>query len=70
MAVDGVLFLRAHSVRVLPAYPHTTHAACVLDNWPFMRFNYHLDDEVASLSPPGTAVNDSKRVRLHRARVG
>ena len=70
MAVDGVLFLRAHNVRVLTVHPHTTHVACVLDNGPFKRFNYHLNNEIASLSRPGTAVNDSKRVRLHRARVG
>ena len=59
MAIDGVVFLRKHNVRVVTVHPHTTHLTCVLDNGPFRRFNYFLSDEVARLSPPGTAVSDS-----------
>jgi hypothetical protein len=59
MAVDGVVFLHEHNVRVMTVHPHTTHLTCVLDNGPFKRFNWFLKDEVASLSPPGTAANDS-----------
>ena len=58
MAVDGVVFLHQHNVRVLTVHPHTTHLTCVLDNGPFKRFNYFLKDEVASLSPPGTPASD------------
>lgn len=59
MAIDGVVFLHKHNVRVLTVHPHTTHLTCVLDNGPFKRFNWFLRDEVASLSPPGTAASDS-----------
>lgn len=59
LAVDGVVFLLQHNVRVLTVHPHTTHLTCVLDSGPFKRFNFFLRDEIARLSPPGTAVNDS-----------
>ena len=59
MAIDAVIYLRSKNVRVLTVHPHTTHLTCVLDNGPFRRFNWFLKHEVASLSPPGTQVNDS-----------
>ena len=59
MAIDAVVYLGKHNVRVVTVHPHTTHLTCVLDNGPFKRFNWFLKEEVALLSPPGTAVSDS-----------
>ena len=48
-AVDALIYLREHNVRVVGMHPHTTHVLCALDCGIFRSFKHHFERALSEL---------------------